>query len=68
MGWIDPLREVQAQILAIEAGLKTREQIIRQNGDDPRALRDAPVTSAPLMTLVGSDDEETEDQPDSGTA
>lgn len=36
--WIDPAREVEADIKAIAASLVTREQIIRRRGGDPRKV------------------------------
>lgn len=36
--WIDPLKETQADVLQIEKGLKSRHQIIRERGGDPRLV------------------------------
>lgn len=63
MPWIDPLKEVQAHVIAINNSLKTREQIIRANGDDPRNIRE----TAPRTNLEVVEDAETEDQSDTGT-
>lgn len=38
MPWIDPLKEVQADIKAIESGLKSRAQVIRDRGGDPAVV------------------------------
>lgn len=37
--WIDPQREIEAKVQAVEAGFKSRAQIIRENGDNPDAVR-----------------------------
>ena len=36
--WIDPLKEVQADIAAIDAGLQSRPGVIRKRGGDPAAV------------------------------
>lgn len=36
--WIDPLDEAKANTLAINAGLKSRRQVIREAGGDPRKV------------------------------
>lgn len=65
--WIDPLKEVQSYVLAIDNGLITREQVIRTLGGDPRTI-DAPDENAPNLTVVESDDDEDEsDTEDTGT-
>ena len=33
--WIDPLKDVQANIAAIDAGLRSRSDVIREQGNDP---------------------------------
>ena len=38
LGWIDPLKEVQAAELAVRNGFKARAQVIRDLGGDPRAV------------------------------
>jgi len=40
MPWIDPLREIQADTMAIEAGLRSRSQILRERGGDFFATAD----------------------------
>lgn len=37
--WIDPQKEIEAKVQAVEAGFKSRAQIIRENGDNPDAVR-----------------------------
>lgn len=37
-GWVDPVKEVQAEILAIEAGLKSRTEAVAARGVDREAL------------------------------
>lgn len=36
--WIDMLKEVQAEAAAIQAGIKSRHQVIRERGGDPRRV------------------------------
>jgi lambda family phage portal protein len=36
--WVDPLKDAQASVLAIEKGLKSRRQIIAESGDDIEAV------------------------------
>lgn len=33
--WIDPQKEINAAVMAIEAGLKSRSRVIRERGDNP---------------------------------
>jgi len=35
MPWIDPLKEVKADVEAVNAGFKSRSQVIRERGGDP---------------------------------
>jgi lambda family phage portal protein len=35
MPWVDPLKEVNAAVIAIESGLKSRSRTIRERGDNP---------------------------------
>lgn len=39
--WIDMLKEVQAEVAAVQAGFKSRHQVIRERGGDPRAVDQA---------------------------
>ena len=67
--WIDPLKEVQADVLAIENGLVTREQVIRMRGGDPRTVPapdTPPADTRPNLTAVPDDDED-EDSAATGT-
>jgi lambda family phage portal protein len=59
--WIDPKKEIEAHALAIERGLKSRQQSIRDLGGDPRTV-DEQLAADPLdvrppenggMTKVG---------------
>lgn len=45
--WIDPLKEINAYKTAIEIGVKSRQQVIRDMGNDPRAV-DAQLAADPL--------------------
>lgn len=37
--WIDPQKEIEAKVLSVANGFKSRSQIIRENGDNPDAVR-----------------------------
>lgn len=45
--WIDPLKETQADVLAIENGIKSREQVIWERGGDPRLIDEWERPQAP---------------------
>lgn len=68
MPWIDPMKEVQADALAVENGFVTREQVIINRGGDPRQVPapSTPVTEPATVLEVVDDDEE--DPADTGTA
>ncbi|MBX9740763.1 MAG: phage portal protein [Beijerinckiaceae bacterium] len=64
IGWIDPLKEVQADILEVENGFASRAQVIRKRGRDPQAVDKqiaadtftqpaAPTKAAPKLQAVG---------------
>jgi len=36
--WVDPKKEVEADAMAVEAGFKSRPQVIRERGGDPAAV------------------------------
>lgn len=36
--WVDPMKDVQANILAVRAGLDSRDRIVRERGMDPEAV------------------------------
>ena len=36
--WIDPKKEIEADVLAVENGFKSRQQVIRDRGGDPRLV------------------------------
>ena len=38
IAWIDMLKEVQAEAAAVQAGFKSRHQVIRERGLDPRQV------------------------------
>jgi lambda family phage portal protein len=33
--WIDPKKEIEAELMAVQAGFKSRQQVIRERGSDP---------------------------------
>ncbi len=63
--WIDPLKEIEAASAAVAAGFKSRQQVIRDLGGDPRAVdrqreadpfRPAAQSSAPAPAEDPEDD------------
>lgn len=68
--WIDMLKEVQAEKLAVDAGFKSRPQVIRERGgnrrrvDRERARDEAPGLAAPAP---GADEDEDDNQQGTGT-
>lgn len=60
--WIDPLKEVQADALAVAEGFATQEQIQIKRGASPEIIGREPVRRerAPL-SVVGEDDDQEED-------
>jgi len=71
LGWIDPLKEVQAAELAVRNGFKARAQVIRDLGGDPRTVdqqleeddfepEDLPE-QAPQQAAAQGDDKEEEE-------
>ena len=38
MPWIDPKKEIEADVAAIDNGIKARHQVIRERGGDPRLV------------------------------
>lgn len=68
MPWIDPLKEVQAHAIAVAEGFKTREQIIRAQGDDPRMMRDVEPRPRAAVVEINDDDDEDEAESQSSSA
>lgn len=72
--WVDPLKDVQAAILEIEAGIRDRSSVIAENGDSAAAVderRKADVereralglsAPAPRPPVAMPDDDENEDE------
>lgn len=46
--WIDPLKEIQADALAVESGFKSRHMVIRERGYDPEIV-DQQLEADPLV-------------------
>lgn len=71
MPWLDPLKEVQADAMAVEKNFATREQVIISRGGDPRDVPEVeqPDPATVLSAVPNEEDEDDEDdQSDSGTA
>lgn len=57
--WIDPLKEVQADALAVEKGFVTLEQVQIKRGASPEIIgRPAPAPAAPVQLALVPPDEE----------
>ena len=37
--WIDPLKEIHAEEKAVQAGFKSRSQVIRERGNNPSIVK-----------------------------
>lgn len=53
MPWVDPEKETKADILAIQSRLKSRHQVIRERGGDPRIVDDQIRREREIDSLVG---------------
>jgi lambda family phage portal protein len=65
LGWIDPLKEVQAAELAVRNGFKARAQVIRDLGGDPRAVDQqlaADTFEAEAAQAAADDPEDTQEE------
>lgn len=51
--WIDPLKDVKANIEAVNAGLRSRGSIIREGGDDPEDVWDEMEQENALLEKKG---------------
>lgn len=40
MPWIDPLKEIHAEEKAVQAGFKSRSQVIRERGSNPAIVNE----------------------------
>lgn len=68
--WIDPLKDVQANIAAIDAGLRSRSDVIREQGGDPKDVWSEVERENELLDQYGvaigaaefGEDRETEDE------
>jgi capsid protein len=40
MPWIDPLKEIHAEEKAVQAGFKSRSQVIRERGSNPATVNE----------------------------
>ena len=61
--WIDPLKEIQADALAVEKGFATQEQIQIKRGTDPSIIGQKPAApKRPALAVVPSEDDDDEQQ------
>lgn len=63
MAWIDPKKEVEADALAVQHGFKSRPQVIRERGGDPRQV-DAERAADPMPAIMESSPAEEPEEPD----
>jgi len=63
MPWIDPKKEIEADVIAINNGVKSRAQVIRERGGDPVAVdRETEADQfAPSQAPQQTETEETDD-------
>lgn len=58
MPWIDPKKEIEADVMAIDNSLTTRENVIRKRGGDPRKVPEKETNERePTPTADAEDDE-----------
>lgn len=69
--WIDPAKEIKAATEAVQAGFKSRTQIIRENGGNPQDVRKLLVTERQQdntdQLILSSDYANESKKPSSGT-
>jgi len=51
--WVDPLKDIQANVLAVESGLRSRSDIIREQGRDPEEVWAEMASEHELMESIG---------------
>ena len=51
--WVDPLKDVQANITSIEAGLKSRRQVVSEMGGDFEDVIDELAEDQSLIEAAG---------------
>ena len=61
--WIEPLKDVQANSMAVEANLKSRSQIIQEQGDDPDTVWEELAMEKEKLEEMGLMMEEEPEQP-----
>ena len=59
--WIDPKKEVEADVIAINNDLATREQVIRKRGGDPRTVPETERQPVDEQQAAPEDEPETDD-------
>jgi len=65
--WVDPLKDTNANVIAVNNGLKSRQQIIRESGGDPEQVwseleAEAERLSAILRTKEMAQEDDTDDR------
>lgn len=55
--WVDPLKDVQADILAVESGLKSRDEVVRSFGRNPAEVDQERKNSKDRAAVLGVTDE-----------
>jgi lambda family phage portal protein len=61
-GWVDPLADLQAQVLAVEKGFKSRREIIAENGGDIEVVFSDIEADEALEEKHGLDFDESDEQ------
>lgn len=62
-GWVDPLSDLQAQVLAVEKGFKSRRELIAENGGDIEVVFSDIAADEALEDEYGLDFDESDQQP-----
>lgn len=59
--WVDPLKDIQANVIAIENGLRSRADVIREQGRDPDEVwRELEAEKARMDSILVADQAESE--------
>ncbi len=59
MPWIDPKKEIEADVAAIEGRIKSRAQVIRERGGDPRVVDEQIEQDDTAPAAAGTDTQDT---------
>lgn len=67
--WVDPLKDTNANVIAVNNGLKSRQQIIRESGGDPEQVWSELESEAERLSAILAQNQITqEDDSDAGNS